>query len=206
MANQNRCFLIKSPFVFGKYKPALKALKWRTMKTLVTYSSLTGNTQKIAEAVSQAIEHSVLLPLTDNPDSQNYDLIIAGFWVDKGLPDARTKSFLEKLSGQKVGYFFTLGAYPDSDHAQEVSQAAAEILAKGQNIILGSYRCQGKVDPVLLEKMKKMLPPDHPHAQMTPERKARLEEAAKHPDNSDLQKARAFALEVWQKAQNQAGA
>ncbi len=56
-----------------------------------------------------------------------------------------------------------------------------------KNEIFGHFICQGKIDPALTEKFKD-LPPDHPHA-MTPERKARHEEAKKHPDSNDLKKA-----------------
>jgi hypothetical protein len=52
------------------------------------------------------------------------------------------------------------------------------------------------VDPKLLEKMKKMLPPDDPHVKLTPERQARLDEAAKHPNEEDCGKAEAFAREI----------
>ncbi|MDR0355631.1 MAG: flavodoxin family protein [Deltaproteobacteria bacterium] len=163
------------------------------MKTLVVYSSLTNNTKKVAEAAASAIEGAELRPVSEDPNPNDFDLILVGFWVDKGLPDAATKVYLEKIKGKKAAFFFTLGAYPDSDHADDVRLATEEILKKGGNEILGSFRCQGKVDPALLERMKKMLPPDHPHAQMTEERKARLAEAAKHPNEEDLAKAADFA-------------
>ncbi|NDY74313.1 hypothetical protein DO021_20745 [Desulfobacter hydrogenophilus] len=41
---------------------------------------------------------------------------------------------------------------------------------------------------------------DDPHHSMTPERKARLEEAAKHPDEKDLADARALFVELAQTA------
>jgi hypothetical protein len=103
---------------------------------------------------------------------------------------------IEKVRGKAAAFFFTLGAYPDSAHADEVAAATGKLLAEGGNRTLGHFRCQGKVDPNLLERMKKMLPPDHPHARMTDERKARLDEAAKHPDEADLRRAAAFAAEL----------
>jgi flavodoxin len=170
------------------------------MKCLIVYSTLTGNTKKVAEAVSGAIEGSEIVSVDQNPEPSGYDLILSGFWVDKGQADAKTKNFLARLKGRSVGFFYTLGAYPDSSHADDVAKDTEELLKAGGNVVLGSFRCQGKVDPELLEKMKKMLPPDHPHAQMTEERRTRLEEAAKHPNEEDLIKARAFAEDMHQKA------
>ena len=46
---------------------------------------------------------------------------------------------------------------------------------------------KGKVDPKVVAMMQRMASDVHP---MTPERKARLEEAAKHPDEEDRRKAR----------------
>jgi flavodoxin len=170
------------------------------MKTLIVYTSLTGNTKKVAEAIAQAIGNSDLYPIAECPDPTDYPLVLVGFWVDRGQADAKTQAFLSELKNKSLAIFFTLGAYPDSPHADEVVKVTEELLLKGDNELLGSFRCQGKVDPALLERMKKMLPPDHPHAMMTDERKARLEEAAKHPNDEDLMKAKAFADDVWHKA------
>ncbi|MDR0622083.1 MAG: flavodoxin family protein [Deltaproteobacteria bacterium] len=170
------------------------------MKTLVAYSSLTGNTQKVAQAISDAIPGAEIHPVDKTPNLSDYGLIIVGFWVDRGQPDRKTQEFIERVEGKPVGFFFTLGAYPDSDHAGDVARVTEEMIAKGQNQVLGSFRCQGKVDPALLERMKKSLPADHPHAQMSPQRKARLEEAAKHPNDEDLLRAKAFADDTYRKA------
>ncbi|MDR2349015.1 MAG: flavodoxin family protein [Deltaproteobacteria bacterium] len=170
------------------------------MKALVVYSTLTGNTRKVAEALFKGLpEGSVLADLKDNPDPSGFDSVFVGFWVDKGKADAATLKFLENLKDKPTAIFFTLGAYPDSPHADSCAKETEELIVKNNNRYLGHYRCQGKVDPELVEKMKKMLPPDHPHAQMTPERQARLDEASKHPDEADLEKALNFAKEVLAK-------
>ncbi|MDR1677945.1 MAG: flavodoxin family protein [Deltaproteobacteria bacterium] len=170
------------------------------MKTLVTYSSLTGNTQKVAQAISQAIPDSDIFPINECPDLTDYSLLLVGFWVDRGHADDKAKRFLSALKEKTVGFFFTLGAYPDSPHADEVVKVTEDLLKENGNNIIGSFRCQGKVDPALIEKMKKILPPDHPHAQMTEERKDRLTEAAKHPNEEDFNKAKAFADDTYKRA------
>ncbi|MDR1039889.1 MAG: flavodoxin family protein [Deltaproteobacteria bacterium] len=165
------------------------------MKSLVAYSSLTGNTKAVAEAVAKGLgEGASLVPVKEAPAPEGFDLVVVGFYVDKGKADADSLRYLEGLKGRKAAFLFTLGAYPDSPHADKVEEGTRELLAKGGNEVLGCFRSQGKVDPGLIEVMKKKLGPDHPHAQMTEERKALLEEASKHPDSEDIKRAEEFGV------------
>ncbi|MDR1658282.1 MAG: flavodoxin family protein [Deltaproteobacteria bacterium] len=169
------------------------------MKILVAYSSLTGNTQKVAEAVRNSLPTGTVLASVKEADPEGFDLVFIGFWVDKGRADSSTRSFMGKLKNQQTAFFFTLGAYPDSAHAQEVADNTSQELLAGGNKILGFFRCQGKVDPGLLEKMKTMLPPDNPHVKMTPERQAMLTEASRHPNEEDFEAAKSFVQNILAK-------
>ncbi|WP_293659815.1 flavodoxin family protein [uncultured Phascolarctobacterium sp.] len=167
------------------------------MKILVMYSSLTGNTAKVAAAIHTALPSgSVLAKITPQLDMRNYDLIFAGFWVDKGTADQAAKTALLGLQNKKVALFATLGAAPNTIHAQNCLQEAAALLHES-NTLLGSYYCQGKIDPQLLERFKS-LTADHPHA-LTPEATARHQAAATHPDAADLQAAGIFAKNILAK-------
>ncbi len=163
------------------------------MKCMVVYSSKTGNTKMIADAICEALPQSTeIYPVHNSPDPDEYDFIAVGGWVDKGMPDEAIQSYMQKIHNKNIGIFLTLGAYPDSQHASESIQKACELLK--DNNILGTFICQGKVDPKLIEMMTQMTKdkPDHPHA-MNDERKARLAEATKHPDEQDcLNAAKAF--------------
>lgn len=168
------------------------------MKTIVIYSSKTGNTKQVAEAICQALpENTPCVAVKDVPaDIASYDLAFVGYWVDKGTANAEAKQFLEALTVPKVAVFATLGAYPDSDHAKE-SLASGCAMVKTE--VVGSFICQGKVDPVLLEAMKKMFANGNgPHAD-SPERRARIAEAAKHPNEADFKNAQDFARDVLAK-------
>ena len=85
--------------------------------------------------------------------------------MDKGKPDAKAKDYMKRAQGRKVGLFGTLGAWPDSDHARECLDKARELMAG--NEVLGTFICQGRIDPAVLEMMRKMASDVHP---MTPER------------------------------------
>ncbi|MDR0338769.1 MAG: flavodoxin family protein [Desulfovibrio sp.] len=165
------------------------------MKALVVYSSRTGNTRMIAEAVHSAMpEGTAIHPVETAPAPRGYDFIALGFWVDKGEPDSAMGAYMDTVKGAFVGLFGTLGAWPDSDHARESMQKAVDRVTG--NTVLGTFICQGKVDPKLLAAMAKMR--DNPHP-MNEERKARLEEAAKHPDGRDCENARAVFAGIMQK-------
>jgi len=157
------------------------------MKTLVAYSTLTGNTKKVAEEIGKAIANSEVFDIADVKEL-DYDLIVVGSWIDKGTADKKSMDFIKTLSNKKVAFFFTLGAYADSDHAKKSSDAIKELFLENNNEIIGQYYCQGAIDPKLMEQMRKMFPTDHPHA-VNPEREARWKAASTHPDAQDLKNA-----------------
>jgi flavodoxin len=154
---------------------------------LIVYSSKTGNTKKLAEGIHRGlVEGGVparIAAVEEKPDPADAPWVLIGFWADKGKADQKTLEYIRGLEGRRIGLFGTLGAEPDSNHARELAQAA-EALGAEKNTCLGSFLCQGKIDPALTEKFKS-LPPDHPHA-MNEERRKRHEEAAKHPDEADI--------------------
>lgn len=148
------------------------------MKSLVVYSSLTGNTEKLAKAVRDSLpEGCDLQPVKNAPDPAEYDLVAVGFWLMAGKPDPDAWEYLAKLDGgQKVFLFATHGAAPDSDHARNAMSMAKGVLRKCD--VIGTFNCQGKVNPKVLEKAsaKPQPPPwlgDAPAAEG-------------HPDDADI--------------------
>lgn len=159
------------------------------MKSLVVYSSKTGNTKKVAEAILSVLPAGTeIFPVGNAPSPDAYDFIAVGFWVDKGTANAEMAAYLPKIRGKKVGIFFTLGADPTSPHAEKSGDNAAKLLGENCEVV-AKFWCQGAIDPKLIEWMKK-LPSEHPHAPNA-ERIARWERASKHPDATDLEAAKA---------------
>ncbi|MDL2271528.1 flavodoxin family protein [Desulfovibrio sp. OttesenSCG-928-I05] len=162
---------------------------------LVVYSSVTGNTRMVAEAVREALpEGTLLCPVKDAPAPDAFDFIALGFWVHRAGPDPRMTRYMASVRGKDVAFFGTLAAYPDSDHAQKVRARAADLLEG--NTILGSFLCQGKLAQKRFEKRMADTSPNSGHP-MTPERRARLLEAARHPDTQDLENARALFRSLY---------
>lgn len=172
------------------------------MKYLVVYSSLTGNTKMVAEAIAEAIGAD-LKAVEDKPDVHGYDMVAVGFWADRGNSDAKATAYLQTIRDSKVALFMTLGADPASEHAAKtLDQAAANLDAS--NEVVGRFACQGKIDPKLIERMNQMFASQsgmegHPHAP-SKERDERHKKASTHPDAQDLINAKAAFKEIIEKS------
>ncbi|MBN2164221.1 MAG: hypothetical protein JXR25_11125 [Pontiellaceae bacterium] len=155
------------------------------MKTLIVYSSKTGNTRKLAQALHLALSDAELCRVEMAPNPEPYDLILLGFWIENAVADEKMKHYMERLHGKKVGLFATLGAYPDSKHAAESLRATASLIPDCD--IAGHFICQGAIDPELIEWMN-TLPKDHGYGP-TETRKKLWDDAGGHPNDEDLKAA-----------------
>lgn len=168
------------------------------MKILIIYSSATGNTKAVAEAIAKSLPGATLVAardVTENP--VGCDLVFVGFWAFRRGADLMAQRAMGHLHGQKIAVFGTCGTYPDSEAAQVYQRNAAAVPA-GDNESLGTFMCQGRVHSYHIKSQHKMESTVQP---MTPERQARLEEAEKHPDKQDFARAVAWAAEMVRKAQ-----
>lgn len=165
------------------------------MKCAVVYASLTGNTKQIAETIYEELPQGSRIYSVDDQVLKNeeYDVYIIGYWADRGTADGKTRSFLEGLSDKKIVLFGTLGAYPHSKHGLECQLRVWELAAE-KNEVWGTYICQGRLDPKLIERFKK-LPEGHPHG-MDEARSKRHKEAANHPDELDRVNAKEFIRKI----------
>ena len=152
----------------------------------VIYSSRTGNTQKVAERLAEALGASCHSVKDTAAVPENADLCI-GTWIDRGTADASAKKYIESLRGRRVFIYGTLGAEPDSEHC-------AKGIANIRALFDPSNLVQGAIDPMLIEMFKSM-PKDNVHA-FTEENAARYAAAASHPDEGDFAQVIAAAKEA----------
>ena len=172
------------------------------MNILIIYSSLTGNTKSIAKVMKSTmkeykgkvkilpidIEEKILLNEIDSSE-----IVAIGYWNDRGTADKKVIKLSEHVKNKKLILFGTQGACPESEHGQKCIRNAEELFAA--NKILGSFLCQGRIDPKLLEKFED-LPEDNPHY-MTKERKKRHLEASMHPNQEDFIKVGEFLDSIF---------
>lgn len=130
---------------------------------LIVYSSKTGNTEKVAKKFYEvAGERCDLAAVKQVPAVDDYKVIFAGYWVDKGEPDKDMQEFLQTLDNKKVVLFQTLGAEAYSEHGISSLANAGRYLSTGCKVV-GTLSIRGAIDPKLIETMMKM-PEGHPHA------------------------------------------
>lgn len=156
------------------------------MSYAIVYSSRTGNTAMLAQAVREA------LPQEDcryfgapAPQALAADTVYVGFWTDKGTCDEPTARFLQNLTDQKVFLFGTAGFGGAPAYFQQILDRVKANLAPGVQVT-GTYMCQGKMPQAVRDRYAAM--------EESPRRTAMLEnfdQALSHPDQEDLARLQA---------------
>lgn len=164
------------------------------MKTLVMYSSVSGNTKKIADTMVYEMDDYEIINSKDFRTSMipNFDVFCIGYWVDKGDCDAQSLQVLRHMSSERIALFGTLGAAENTAYYQSIKQRVEQHLPDAT--ILGHFLCQGKINDALLERYREQLKKDPDNIHM----KAQLEnyeQGKTHPDEHDLALAKSFAEE-----------
>lgn len=166
-------------------------------KWAVIYSSVTGNTKKIAEAMAEAVGKDCdVFRVQEAPeDVSDYDVVLLGYWLRLGAPDPLMLKYLPKVHGTRVCFFQTHGTDPTSEHAV-TSFARAGYQLGADCEILGTFGCRGKIQPALLAK-RKNAGPDDPHGGEKSRERWRL--ASTHPDAADEAAAKEFIDDMRRK-------
>ena len=99
------------------------------MTYAIVYSSRTGNTERLAQALRQALPAADCL-YYGPPSAQalSAERIYAGFWTDKGVCDGQAREFLATLQGKEVFLFGTAGFGGSPDYFQHILQGVAQAL------------------------------------------------------------------------------
>lgn len=161
---------------------------------LVVYSSLSGNTKSVGEAIYQVLpEGSEIYAVENAPSAEGYEKVAIGYWVDKGTADAKATEYLKNTQNAEVFVYATLGAYPDSEHAMQSLERGVDLLGEGCTI-LGKFICQGRLSKEIMERMKQF-PEGHPHAP-SPERLKRWEDASIHPNEEDFKQVQELVKKI----------
>lgn len=158
------------------------------MKSLIVYSSKSGNTKKLAEAVYNHLSgEKEICAVSDAPDPAGYNFVGVGFWFQAGQPDPDSQAFLAKLEeGQDTYLFATHGAAAGSPHAENGMKAAKDIAKKAH--IIQTFSCPGQVPEKVLEMAAKKDP--------QPPWLADAPAAVGHPDEKDVENVVRMLVEL----------
>jgi len=158
------------------------------MKALITYFSQTGNTEKLAHAIYDAITiEKEIGPVEEGQNTKGYDIIFCGFPVHAHSVPGKVHAFIKNIpDGQNIAFFCTHGSLRGGQLPKQAIEQAIGLAAKAK--ILGDFGSRGKVSPPILEALSKR-----------PEHRAWVEEAQSadgHPDAADLADVKEFALRM----------
>ncbi|MDO5733069.1 MAG: flavodoxin family protein [Eubacteriales bacterium] len=160
------------------------------MNVLIIYSSLSGCTKRIADALYNGLPAGVektIVPVKEAPENlDTYDLVALGYWVDKGGPNNEMMKFIEGCSGKKVFVFATLAHPADTEYGCQTILRGCKLVEEAGNEVVGHFVGNGVLSPQVIARFKAMAETDagNPHA-MTPEKALRYEVLKDHPTEAE---------------------
>ena len=153
----------------------------------IVFSSLTGNTKKLAEAIYEVLPKDKCDHFGETGSQvPGSDLLYIGFWTDKGNADQKTLELLSKLKNKKIFLFGTAG-FGGSDAYFEKILGQVKQSIDASNTVIGEYMCQGKMPQSVRERYMKMKEnPEHPaNLDLLIQN---FDRALSHPDSEDLER------------------
>lgn len=154
------------------------------MKNAIVFSSGTGNTKKLAEAIQGKLSDVGYCGKMD-PSALEAETIFVGFWTAKFTCTDDVKKFLETVKNKKIFLFGTAG-YDDTAESFEKILTAVKENIDSSNTIVGEFMSMGKVSA---GKQKAIAEMDQAKFDSM---KAKLDKAESHPDQADLDKLTAM--------------
>ena len=155
------------------------------MSIAIVYSSITGNTKLIAEAIKDALKNYNIvyfgMPIDNIIDA---DLYIVGSWTNKGNASDEIIKFLSSLKNKKIIYFGTAGYKKDEAYYNTLFNRIKGNIDES-NTILGYFYCQGKMPMQVKTRYEKMLEenPGDSRLKLSIEN---FDRALSHPNDEDI--------------------
>ena len=173
------------------------------MKTQVLYKSRTGNTEKLAKAIFEAVPGQCkdIAPLEGQTDYEMGDIYFIGFWTDRGSASVEVLDYLSSLQGKKIALFGTCGMGNDVEYYKKIEENI-RVFIEDDNEYLGTYICQGKMPISVRQKYVDMK--NEKNARQVNAMIQNFDLAMLHPDREDLHKARVFVNQVFEKIKREA--
>lgn len=163
------------------------------MNYSIIYSSPTGNTKMLAEAIKEALfKHECQYFGQPDIKGLNAPFIFVGFWTFKGACDDVASGFLKTIKNKKVFLFGTSGFGGSDSYFERILETAKEHLDPS-NEIIGSYMCQGKMPISVRQRYEKMLTGTKEDIKLT-DQIDNFDRASSHPDKNDYEKIKEYVL------------
>jgi flavodoxin len=171
------------------------------LRTQVLYVSGTGNTERLAEAVYQAIPGCTkdIKKLDSCYVKSSADTYFIGFWVNRGSASVEVLDYLSNLHGKQVALFATCGMGNSPGYYREIERNVSVFLPE-DNQYLGAFFCQGKMPMNVRRKYEQMETPEN--KDMVRRMLRNFDEGLLHPDREDISRAKEFVLDIFRHIQS----
>ncbi|NLZ80606.1 MAG: flavodoxin [Clostridiales bacterium] len=168
------------------------------MKYRVLYVSKTGNTEKLAKAIYEAIPDSSkdIQRLTSNIDLNDTETLFIGFWTNRGTCSFEVLDFLSEIHGKNIALFGTCGMGKSKAYYDKIATQVSAFIPD-DNIYMGTFLCQGKMPMQVREKYESYLEDkdsDEIRAMLN-----NFDQAIFHPNQEDFHNASKFVKSVISK-------
>ena len=179
----------------------------------IVFSSRTGNTAELAEAVRGALPEEACEYFGSVDGDGNCDdgcgcagdgdrngssfgsstraipaseTLFVGFWTNQGVADQAAQKLLEQLKDRKIFLFGTAGFGGSEAYFQTILDKTKAFI-DDSNTVIGTFMCQGKMPHSVRERYMKMKeqPDRMPNLDAMIEN---FDKALSHPDTNDLEK------------------
>lgn len=158
----------------------------------VVFSSSTGNTKLLADAIDEALpkeNRDYFGEIT--PEVPESEMLYVGFWTDRGNAD---KTALEFCKGLKTKRFSLRdGGLRRQRGLFQKILANAESALDGSNTVAGEFMCQGKMPQAVRERYMSMKAQPNPPANLDMLIE-NFDRALSHPDAEDLERLKKTVL------------
>jgi flavodoxin len=164
------------------------------MKTLVTYYSESGNTEKVAKAIYEGLEatENEIAKISEEKSFDDDDVIFVGFPVHGSSVPPKVEKCIKCIpEGKMLAFFGTHGSLRGGPLAISAFHYAITLAPKAN--IIGTFGCRGEVKASLLEGL--MNKAEYRFWALE------AQSATGHPDDADLEDAKQFAEQMLVKAE-----
>ena len=97
----------------------------------ILFSSLTGNTRYLADALKEALPKDKCDYFGEICEaSPTSDIVYVGFWTDKGVADGKALELLKKLKNKKIFLFGTAGFGGSDEYFDKIVPKLRKLLTK----------------------------------------------------------------------------
>ena len=163
------------------------------MKYAVVFASITGNTKLIGETIAATLapEECIYCGALDVDKIKEADIVFVGFWTSRSSCSPDVTEFLSQVHNKKIALFGTCGFGGDS-YYQHVLDLVKESI-NDDCTCLDAFICQGKMPAAVRKKYESKMDSEPEKMKMMIEN---FDRALSHPDENDVNAARAFAEKI----------